>query len=81
MHDNPNMTAKEIVEESERIMNGQRGKYFCLELSFFGWILLAMLTFGIGLIFLMPYMQISIAIYYEDRIGKLNEVNTQNTNV
>lgn len=81
MHDNPNMTAKQIVEESERIMNGQRKSYFGLELSFFGWVLLAMLTFGIGIIFLMPYMQISIAIFYENRIGKLNEGNIQNTNV
>lgn len=81
MHDNPNMTAKQIVEESERIMNGQRKSYFGLELSFFGWVLLAMLTFGIGIIFLMPYMQISIAIFYEDRIGKLNEGNIQNNNV
>ncbi len=81
MYDNPNMTAKEVVEESEQIMKGQRGKYFSLELSFIGWVLLAMLTFGIGIIFLMPYMQISIAIFYEDRTGKLNEANTQNTNV
>lgn len=81
MYDNPNMTAKEVVEESERIMKGQRGKYFSLELSFIGWVLLAMLTFGIGIIFLMPYMQISIAIFYEDRTGTLNEANTQNTNV
>lgn len=81
MHDNPNMTAKQIVEESERIMKGQRGKYFGLELSFFGWILLAILTFGIGIIFLMPYMQISVAIFYEDKIGKLNEVDTENTNM
>lgn len=80
MYDNPNMTAKEVVEESEKIMRGQRGKYFCLELSFFGWILLALLTFGIGLIFLMPYMQISIVAFYEDRIGKSNQVDVQNTN-
>lgn len=81
MHDNPNMTAKQIVEESERIMKGQRGKYFGLELSFFGWVLLAILTFGIGIIFLMPYMQISVAIFYEDRIGKLNAGNTENANM
>lgn len=81
MYDNPNLTAKQIVQESEKIMKGQRGKYFCLGLSFFGWILLVMITFGIGLIFLMPYMQISIAIFYEDRIGKLNKVNGQNTNI
>lgn len=81
MHDNPNMTAKEIVEESEKVMRGQRGKYFCLELSFLGWMLLALLTFGIGLIFVMPYMQISIVAFYEDRIGKSNQVDVQNTNL
>lgn len=81
MYDNPNLTAKQIVEESERIMKGQRGKYFSLGLSFFGWILLVIITFGIGIIFLMPYIQISIAIFYEDRIGKLNEVNVENTNI
>lgn len=81
MYDNPNLTAKQIVEESERIMKGQRGRYFSLGLSFFGWILLVIITFGIGIIFLMPYIQISIAIFYEDRIGKLNEVNVENTNI
>ncbi len=81
LHDNPNMTAKQIVEESERIMRGQRRKYFCLELSFIGWGLLAVLTFGIGLIFLLPYMQISIMAFYEDRIGKSNQVAVQNNNV
>lgn len=81
MYDNPNLTAKQIVEESERVMKGQRGKYFSLGLSFFGWILLVIITFGIGIIFLMPYIQISIAIFYEDRIGKLNEVNVENTNI
>ncbi len=81
MYDNPNLTAKQIVEESERVMKGQRGKYLSLGLSFFGWILLVIITFGIGIIFLMPYIQISIAIFYEDRIGKLNEVNVENTNI
>lgn len=80
LYDNPNMTAKEVVEQSEKIMRGQRGKYFCLELSFIGWGLLAMLTFGIGLIFLLPYMQISVIAFYEDRIGKSNQVEVQSTN-
>lgn len=72
LYDNPDMPAKEIVEKSKEIMNGQRGKYFCLELSFIGWILLSILTFGIGLIFVTPYIQISALVFYEDRIGKLN---------
>lgn len=79
--DNPDMSAKEIVEESQRIMNGQRGNYFVLLLSFIGWMFLAIFTFGIGMIFLQPYIQISIAIFYEDRIGKLKEADTQSTNV
>jgi uncharacterized membrane protein len=39
---------------------------FMLYLSFIGWYLLALLTFGIGYIFLEPYVQQSVANFYED---------------
>lgn len=35
--DNPNMTSKEAVQKSEDLMKGNRGRYFCLILSFIGW--------------------------------------------
>ena len=39
----PNLTGKQCVELSSKSMNGKRGKYFGLILSFIGWILLGFL--------------------------------------
>ena len=64
-YDNPELTSKECVAESAKIMKGNRGKYFLLELSFIGWAFLAVCTFGIGILWLMPYMQIAAICFYE----------------
>jgi len=45
---------------------GHRWKLFCLGLRFIGWILLCLLTFGIGLLWLWPYMGVSYARFYDD---------------
>ena len=81
LYDNPNMTGKQIVEESERIMKGQRGKYFGLQLSFIGWGLLTILTLGIGTLFLTPYVQFATIVFYEDRTGKLSYVQDSTPNI
>lgn len=69
-YDNPNLSSKEVVEESERLMTGNRGKYFVLQLSFIGWAILACLTFGIGFLWLTPYITISTICFYEALAGK-----------
>ena len=50
-------------------MKGNRSKYFLLILSFFGWTILSILTFGIGLLWLMPYMQVTTVCFYEHLIN------------
>lgn len=70
LFDNPDKDAKEIVEESENLMNGNRWRLFCLELSFIGWMILASFTFGIGMLWLVPYMAIAQIVFYEVLIGK-----------
>lgn len=70
LFDNPNKTALEIVEGSEQLMRGNRLKLFGLQLSFIGWAILSVLTFGIGYFFLLPYMQFAIIIFYENLAGK-----------
>ncbi len=45
--ENPNLTTKEVVNRSEELMKGNRGKYFGLIMSFFGWYILAALLGGI----------------------------------
>jgi len=62
--DNPDMTAREALRESVRITNGRKGDLFVLQLSFFGWILLIPLTFGLILIWLLPYMNAAHANAY-----------------
>lgn len=69
-YDNPNFSSKEVVEESERLMTGNRGRYFVLQLSFIGWAILACLTFGIGFLWLTPYITISTICFYEALAGK-----------
>lgn len=68
LFDNPELSAKEIVEKSKTLMTGNRARFFCLSLSFIGWIILSAFTFGIGYLFLLPYMQVSITHFYEDLI-------------
>ena len=64
--DEPELTAKQAISRSCEIMQGRRWKLFCLYLSFIGWGILSVLTFGIGFLWLVPYMNASIAAFYED---------------
>lgn len=54
-------------------MIGYRFKAFVLSFTFFGWILLAILTLGIGMLWLLPYMAIAIIIFYEKRLQDSGE--------
>ena len=72
LFDNPDKTAKEVVEESANIMKGNRWKFFCLELSFIGWAILASCTCGIGMLWLVPYIIVAEVCFYEQLVGKSN---------
>ena len=61
----PELSAKEAVEESEKLMAGKRGKLFCLQFSFIGWAILATLTLGIGFLWLIPYIQFATISFYK----------------
>ena len=62
--DNPELSAKEALEESERLMEGVKGDFFRLCLSFIGWILLCFVTFGFASLWVIPYMNASVAEFY-----------------
>lgn len=67
--DNPEMTAREALRRSKKIMAGNRFKLFCLGWRFVGWGMLALLTCYIGMLWLMPYIGTSFAAFYEDVRG------------
>ena len=64
--DKPELSANEAINLSIKMMKGHKFDFFWLCLSFIGWILLAILTFGIGLFWLMPYMYTAYAAFYQD---------------
>lgn len=69
MAENPSITATEALDESQRLMDGHKMDYFILQLSFIGWILLGLITFGIAFIWVAPYMQAATAEFYIEISG------------
>ena len=57
MAENPYLTTRRAMELSKQMMDGEKWNTFVLQLSFIGWYLLCKITFGIGFIFLEPYVQ------------------------
>jgi len=78
MYDNPEIKPLEALKKSQIMMKGYKLKLFLLELSFIGWMILAVLPFGIGFLWLNPYMYLSIANFYENL--KRNQENNQAAN-
>mgnify|MGYP003467573971 FL=1 len=64
--DRPDLAYNEAIEESMRLMQGNKWRLFVLDLSFLGWALLCILTLGIGYLFLAPYMEVAHAHFYAD---------------
>lgn len=66
LYDDPELQGNAAIEKSMRMMRGHKLELFLLHLSFIGWALLCVLTLGIGLFWLVPYVQASQAAFYED---------------
>ena len=66
LEENPDLTANEAIDRSRAMMKGHKFDLFWLFLSFIGWGILCVFTLGIGTLWLTPYMQTSIAAFYED---------------
>ncbi len=61
----PDIDKNDAFELSYKLTDGHRGELFLLELSFFGWGLLSVLSFGVaGVFYVFPYMQLTYAEYF-----------------
>lgn len=61
----PNLNINDVVEKSKSIIYGYRFNLAILLLTFTGWAILSILTFGIGLLLLIPYINITLFNFYE----------------
>jgi uncharacterized membrane protein len=66
MADDPRVGPLEAIRCSKHMMRGKKWKLFCLHWRFFGWFLLCLLSFGIGLLWLEPYVRVAMAQFYDD---------------
>lgn len=64
--DNPEMSGEQAICRSMAMMQGNKFRLFLLWLSFIGWAILAILTCGIGFLWLSPYVSATMAAFYED---------------
>lgn len=63
--ENPDMKYDEVLFISEDMMRGQKWRAFLLDVSFLGWKVLAVLTFGVlGIFFVGPYIEAADAELY-----------------
>ena len=63
--ENPDMPAREVIARSREMMKGNKWRAFVLDLSFLGWIILGVVTLGLGLVFWTePYIKSADAALY-----------------
>lgn len=62
--DFPSYSAGEILRGSIRIMKGHKGRLLYIELSFLPLTFLSILTCGIGLLWVYPYMNMTMTNFY-----------------
>ena len=66
LEDEPELSPNKAIELSMAMMKGHKFDLFYLYLSFIGWGILSLFTLGIGLLWLTPYMNTSVAAFYQD---------------
>lgn len=71
LNDHPELSANEAITKSREMMDGHKWDLFVLQLSFLGWDLLGMLTFGIlNVLYVNPYRQYAMAEFYNSIKGE-----------
>ena len=68
--DNPYLACGEIMRQSKALMKGNCLRFFYLNLSFFGLSLLGILSFGVGLLWITPYITMTQVEFYRNLINE-----------
>ncbi len=62
--DDPTVTAGQALARSAKLMRGNKFRYFCLQFSFIGWLLLTACCCSLGTVVLNPYMCAATGSFY-----------------
>ncbi|MCM1063897.1 MAG: DUF975 family protein [Eubacterium sp.] len=69
MLDYPDRTAKETLALTFQVMKGNKRRLFYLQLSFIPMMILCICSFGIGFLWLNPYMQMTYTYFFLDMMN------------
>lgn len=72
LYDNEDMTVLDILNRSMDLMEIHKLDYIIYMLSFAGWIILGIMTFGLLLFWVAPYIMVSNVLFY-DEVVKLEK--------
>ena len=64
--DFPDYSAKELLKMSWKLMKGNAGRLLYIQVSFIPLTLAGLLSFGIGLLFVQPYQNMTYTLFYLD---------------
>jgi uncharacterized membrane protein len=68
LKDNPALSPNQAIKQSRQLMNGNKGKYFVLLLSFIGWGFLGVISLFIGFLWIVPYYTATLASFYDSLV-------------
>lgn len=68
--ENPTIDPMDAIDKSQEMMRGHKLELFMLYFSFIGWYLLGIITFGLAIFYIIPYVQTSVANFYIELRGK-----------
>lgn len=73
MLDFPQWSALETIKGSIRVMKGHKKRLFYVEMSFIPLMVLCLLSIGIGYLWLMPYMKMTMTNFFLDLMNPQKE--------
>lgn len=74
MIDDEHLSMMQALKYTKHMVNTHRKRYLYMQLSFLGMILLVGLSFGLGILWVQPYIVQTITLFYLDIKGELPEV-------
>lgn len=72
--DGEELSVWKAIKEALKLIKGHKGRFLYMQLSFIGMYLLALLTLGLGILWVQPYVMQTTTIFYLDIKGELDEV-------
>ena len=72
--DGEELSAMEAIKSAIQLIKKHKGRLFYMQLSFIGMYFLALLSLGIGILWIQPYVMQTTTLFYLDVKGELDEV-------